>query len=154
MTLAMALPARSWRTIRWREGTRGTMRSRFAAVTIRAAHRDEQRSQPRAEEWLLIEWPKGESEPTKFWLSTVPQEASLEDFVRLSMLRWRIKRDFGEMKGELGLGRYEGRNWLGFHHMGFCALPHTPSSPPSALGFPPLRLLPSSSPLRYPEVSV
>jgi SRSO17 transposase len=116
--LAMALPARSWRTIRWREGTRGIMRSRFAAVTVRAAHRDEQRSQPRAEEWLLIEWPKGEREPTKFWLSTVPQEASLEDLVRLAMLRWRIERDFEEMKGELGLDHYEGRNWLGFHHHG------------------------------------
>ena len=92
--LAMALPARSWRTIRWREGTRGIMRSRFAAVTVRAAHRDEQRSRPRAEEWLLIEWPKGEKEPTKFWLSTVPQEATLEDLVPLAMLRWRIERDF------------------------------------------------------------
>jgi SRSO17 transposase len=141
--LAMALPARSWRTIRWREGTRGIMRSRFAAVTVRAAHRDEQRSQPRAEEWLLIEWPKGEREPTKFWLSTVPQEASLEDLVRLAMLRWRIERDFEEMKGELGLDHYEGRNWLGFHHHGvlciaayaFLAAERARLSPPEAIAF-------------------
>jgi SRSO17 transposase len=141
--LAKDLPARSWRTIRWREGTRGIMRSRFAAVRVHAAHRDEQRNQPRAEEWLLIEWPKGEREPTKFWLSTVPQEASPEDLVGLAILRWRIERDFEEMKGELGLDHYEGRNWLGFHHHGvlciaayaFLAAERARLSPPEAIAF-------------------
>jgi SRSO17 transposase len=150
--LAKALPPRSWRTIRWREGTRGIMRSRFAALRVRAAHRDEKRSQPRDEEWLLIEWPKGEEEPTKFWLSTVPQDASLQDLVGLAMLRWRIERDYEEMKGELGLDHYEGRNWLGFHHHGvlciaayaFLAAERARLSPPEAIAFLKPAALPKS----------
>jgi SRSO17 transposase len=102
-----------------------------------------QRSQPRDEEWLLIEWPKGEMEPTKFWLSTVPPDASLQDLVGLAMLRWRIERDYEEMKGELGLDNYEGRNWLGFHHHGvlciaayaFLAAERARLSPPEAIAF-------------------
>jgi SRSO17 transposase len=141
--LAKALPPRSWHTVRWREGTRGIMRSRFAALRVRAAHRDQKRSQPRDEEWLLIEWPKGEEEPTKFWLSTVPPDASLQDLVGLAMLRWRIERDYEEMKGELGLDHYEGRNWLGFHHHGvlciaayaFLAAERARLSPPEAIAF-------------------
>ena len=141
--LAKALPPRSWHTIRWREGTRGIMRSRFAALRVRAAHRDQKRSQPRDEEWLLIEWPEGEEEPTKFWLSTVPSDASLPDLVGLAMLRWRIERDYEEMKGELGLDHYEGRNWLGFHHHGvlciaayaFLAAERARLSPPEAIAF-------------------
>jgi SRSO17 transposase len=31
-------------------------------------------------------------------------------------MRWRIERDYCELKQELGLGHYEGRNWRGFHH--------------------------------------
>lgn len=143
LKLAKALPAGAWRTVAWREGTRGTMRSRFAALRVRAAHRDEQHSMPRPQEWLLVEWPKGEEKPTKYWLSTVPPTASLEDLVGLAMLRWRIERDFEEMKGELGLDHYEGRNWLGFHHHGvlciaayaFLAAERARLSPPEAIAF-------------------
>jgi SRSO17 transposase len=142
-TLALGLPASSWKTVRWREGTRGTMQSRFAALRVRAAHRDEARSEPRPREWLLIDWPRGEGEPTKYWLSTVPQEASLQELVGLSSIRWRIERDYEEMKGELGLDHYEGRNWLGFHHHGalciaayaFLAAERARLSPPEAIAF-------------------
>jgi len=142
-TLATGLPARSWRTVRWREGTRGTMESRFVAARVRPAHRDEQRTEPRAVEWLLIEWPPGESEPTKYWLSTVPAHVSIEELVRLAKLRWRIERDYEELKGELGLDHYEGRGWLGFHHHGvlciaayaFLAAERARLSPPEPLAF-------------------
>jgi transposase len=33
---------------------------------VRPAHRDYYRTSPRPEEWCLIEWPKGEAEPTKY----------------------------------------------------------------------------------------
>jgi len=141
--LASVLPERSWRTVRWREGTRGTMQSRFAAVRVRAAHRDEKRHEPREIEWLLIEWPTTESEPTKYWLSTVPEHVSLDDLVRLTKIRWRIERDYEEMKNELGLDHYEGRGWLGFHHHGvlciaayaFLAAERARLSPPEPLAF-------------------
>ena len=114
--LAAGLPAGAWRTVTWREGTAGELASRFAAVRVRPAHGDFRLSEPRAEEWLLAEWPEGEEEPTKYWLSTLPEAATLEELVATAKLRWRIERDFEELKQELGLGHFEGRGWRGFHH--------------------------------------
>jgi SRSO17 transposase len=114
--LAFSLPPRAWRTVTWREGTRHPLRSRFAAVRVRSAHRDYWRSQAHPEEWLLIEWPRAEAEPTKYWLSTLPANTKLRDLVRLAKQRWIIERDYQELKQELGLGHYEGRGWRGFHH--------------------------------------
>jgi SRSO17 transposase len=114
--LAMSLPLSAWKVVGWRQGTRKTLRSRFAALRIRPAHRDDWRSEPRAEEWLLIEWPRQEAEPTKYWLSTLPENTKLRDLVRLAKHRWIVERDYQELKQELGLGHYEGRGWRGFHH--------------------------------------
>ena len=114
--LALGLPATAWRTVTWRTGSAGAMRSRFAAVRVRAAHGDHKRSEPRAEEWLLIEWPKSESEPTKYFLSTLPAKTKLKRLVATAKLRWRIERDYEELKQEVGLDHYEGRGWRGFHH--------------------------------------
>jgi len=83
---------------------------------VRAAHRDEWRAEPRGEEWLLIEWPEGDAEPAKYWLATVPPDMPFDRLVDLAKLRWRIERDYQELKQELGLGHYEGRGWRGFHH--------------------------------------
>ena len=71
---------------------------------------------PRDEEWLLIEWPQGEPEPTKYFLSTLPAEISPEELVMAAKMRWRIERDYQELKQEFGLNQFEGRNWRGFHH--------------------------------------
>ena len=92
------------------------MHSRFAALRVRVAHRDYWRRQPHAEQWLLIEWPKTEPEPTKYWLSNLPESISMRQLVATAKLRWRIERDYQELKQELGLGHFEGRNWRGFHH--------------------------------------
>src|SRR5207245_7028566 len=73
-------------------------------------------SEPRPEEWLLMEWPRGEAEPTKYWLSTLPADTTLNNLVRLAKQRWIIERDYQELKQELGLGHFEGRGWHGFHH--------------------------------------
>jgi SRSO17 transposase len=114
--LALGLPGRAWRTIVWREGTSEQLSSRFARVRVRAAHRDYNLSAGRPQEWLLIEWPKGENEPTKYWLSTLPKTTAFHRLVDLTKLRWRIERDYQELKQEVGLGHYEGRGWRGFHH--------------------------------------
>ncbi|MGZ4813514.1 MAG: IS701 family transposase [Terriglobales bacterium] len=141
--LALCLSKADLRRVSWREGTRGTMHSRFAALRVRAAHRDEKRSRRRPEQWLLIEWPKAEKEPTKYWLSNLPASLSLRKLVATAKLRWRIERDYEELKQELGLGHFEGRNWRGFHHhaslcmaaYGFlvverCLFSPAPDSPP------------------------
>jgi SRSO17 transposase len=110
------LPVTAWQTITWREGSAESLSSRFARRRVRPAHRDNLLSASRPEEWLLIEWPPDETEPTKYWFSTLSEDAAFDRLVDLTKLRWRIERDYQELKQELGLGDYEGRGWRGFHH--------------------------------------
>jgi hypothetical protein len=123
---------------------------------VRAAQGD----RPREEEWLLIEWPRGAAEPTCYWLSTLPETLAFKDliatvpfdFAQDKKMRWRIARDYGELKQELGLGHYEGRNWRGFHHhaslciaaYGFLMLERCPGSKKTPL---------DSKRLPYPQAS-
>ena len=114
--MATSLPAHTFKEISWREGTDRKLRSRFAAVRARPAHRDYEKAEPHAEQWLLIEWPRKEPAPTKYWISTLPPHTSLQALVKIAKQRWIIERDYQELKQELGLGHFEGRNWRGFHH--------------------------------------
>jgi SRSO17 transposase len=109
------LPKRAWRTVRWRQGSADWLSSRFARVRVGVGHNG---LNPGSllREWLLIEWPEGEAEPTKYWLSTLPANISFRRLVDLAKMRWRIERDYQELKQEVGLGHYEGRGWRGFHH--------------------------------------
>ena len=99
--------------VSWREGSNAPLRSRFAAWRV---HPSTRRALMLPVEWLLVEWPEGEAEPTGYWLSTLPQDIGLAALVDLAKLRWRIERDYQELKSELGLAHYEGRGWRGFHH--------------------------------------
>lgn len=110
--LARQLPKHAWRTVTWRQGVAAPLRSRFARVRVQAAHRD----RPRDAEWLIIEWAEGAAEPAHYWFSNLPKSTSWQAIVDTVMGRWRIERDYEELKQELGLGHYEGRNWRGFHH--------------------------------------
>jgi len=65
---------------------------------------------------VIIEWPDGEKEPIKYWLSTCPEDVAFRQLVDIAKLRWRIERDYQELKQEVGLGHFEGRGWRGFHH--------------------------------------
>jgi SRSO17 transposase len=115
-TLALSLEPEQWQTVTWREGTNADLQSRFARVRVRAAHRDNLRDELRPPEWLLIEWPEGDTEPLKYWLSTLPEDVTLHRMVFETKMRWRIERDYQDLKQDLGLGHYEGRGWRGFHH--------------------------------------
>jgi len=106
--VALALPKCAWKTIRWREGTAEWLSSRFARIRVRLAREEEQ--------WLLIEWPRDTKAPAKYWLSNLPEDIAFDKLVDIAKLRWRIERDYQELKQELGLGHYEGRGWRGFHH--------------------------------------
>src|SRR3954451_22942670 len=105
--LALSLPPAAFKKVTWREVTERKLQSRFAAVRIRPAHRDYKRAEPRSEEWLLMEWPKGEAEPAKYWVSTLPPETKLKELVKMAKHRWIIERDYQELKQELGLGHFE-----------------------------------------------
>jgi SRSO17 transposase len=114
--LAKNLPSRAFQQITWREGTDRKLRSRFAVVRVRPARRDFEKAEPHAEQWVLIEWPRNQPEPTKYWISTLPPNIPLKALVKIAKQRWIIERDYQELKQELGLGHFEGRNWRGFHH--------------------------------------
>jgi SRSO17 transposase len=125
VTLAMLAATRRHRRVTWREGSRGPQASRFAAVRVRLAHRHAEGAGPGPELWLLSEWPRGETAPTKYYLSSLPATTPVRTLVRLAKLRWRVERDYQELKGELGLDHFEGRTWTGFHHhVALCASAH------------------------------
>ena len=146
--IARDLAEDAWQTVEWREGTADVLSSRFARLRVRVADKHISIDEL-TEEWLLIEWPEGEDAPTKYWFSTLPEDISLRDLVDIAKLRWRIERDYQELKQEVGLGHYEGRGWRGFHHhatlciaaYGFLISEREtipPSGPPCAVLFPQL----------------
>jgi SRSO17 transposase len=114
--LARDLPKHAWRTITWRDGSAAPLRSRFARVLVRTAPIRGAATRP--EETLLIEWPNGEAAPTKYWLANVDKKISFRGLVDIAKMRWRIERDYQDLKQEIGLDHYEGRGWRGFHHHG------------------------------------
>ena len=113
--IALGLPGEAWEPVEWREGAAEALSGRFARVRVCSAHRH--RTPPeRPAEWLLIEWPDGEDEPTRYWLSTLPEDIAFARLVELTKLRWRIERDYQDLKQEVGLDHFEGRSWRGLHH--------------------------------------
>ncbi len=114
--LALSLPAQAFETFTWREGTNAPLSGRFAAVRVRHAGGNSGKARLRPEQWLLIEWPAGDPEPSKYVLSTLPEDTTLEELVSAMHQRWRIERDYQDLKQDFGLGHYEGRGWRGFHH--------------------------------------
>jgi SRSO17 transposase len=112
---AQARPG-AFRTVRWREGTKGTLSNRFAAWRVRPAHRLSAGAEPLAPCWLLVEWPEGEAGPTKFFFSNLPEGTPLRQLVQTTKGRWWVEQSYKEMKDELGLDHFEGRGWLGWHH--------------------------------------
>ena len=125
--IATSLGRDAFSIVRWREGSRGKQASRFAALWVTPAEnhgRGRGRPPPEAV-WLLIEWPDGEDAPTKFWFASLSKSTSLVALVRFAKLRWRVERDYQELKQEIGLDHYEGRTWRGFHHHAtLCAVAH------------------------------
>jgi SRSO17 transposase len=135
--LFAAQPRSAWKTVTWREGSRGKQSSRFCALRVRTAHKHSRGGRPGDEQWVFAQWPRGEKHPTKYYLSNLPPGTALRSLVRLAKLRWRVERDYQEMKGELGLDHFEGRSWTGFHHhAALCAAAHAFLSLQRAL-FPP-----------------
>jgi SRSO17 transposase len=113
--VAMRAPE-AFSKVMWREGSNTALTSRFARFRVRPARGGDRQDLPHPVEWLLVEWPEDEAEPAKYWLSTLPEEIQLTALVDKAKLRWRIERDYEELKSELGLDHYEGRGWRGFHH--------------------------------------
>ena len=108
--------AGGWKQVRWREGTKGWLESRFSAGRVQPSHGFNEGQPPHKEVWLLVEWPRGEKEPTRYFLCDLPKHYTLRRLVRLTKGRWKVEQDYQQLKEELGLDHYEGRSWTGWHH--------------------------------------
>jgi SRSO17 transposase len=96
--LAQSLPSRAFQNISWREGTNETLSGRFAAVRVRHAGGNAGKARLRPEQWLLIEWPASDAEPSKYFLSTLPEETPINELVSVAHWRWRIESDYQNLK--------------------------------------------------------
>jgi SRSO17 transposase len=144
--LAEKLGPKKFRRTTWRKGTRHDLSARFAAVRVACAYKDPN-IQPSTREglWLIIEWPDSESEPSKFYLSSLPITTSRRKLIRIIKERYRTERAYEDLKGELGLDHFEGRRWPGWHHhvtvvlccYAFIAAELARCFPPSARRTPP-----------------
>ena len=117
--LVMAAGPAAAKTVAWREGIRGRLRSRFVALRVRPAGVKLRRAVAGGElpvRWLLAEWPPDQPEPVKYWLASLPEDTALVELVRLAKLRWRVEHDYRELKDGLGLDHFEGRSFGGWHH--------------------------------------
>jgi SRSO17 transposase len=116
MAQEAARQAKGWKKIRWREGSKGWLESRFWAARVQPSHRYQDGRPPGKPVWLLVEWPESEQAPTKYCLCDLPAHYTPRRLVRLVKCRWKIEQDYHQLKEELGLDHYEGRNWRGWHH--------------------------------------
>lgn len=122
--LVKGIPRERYKTVSWREGAHGKLSSKFLAYRVRSAVKHTKGRPPSDELWLLCQWQSCDSEP-RFHLSTLPANLSLKELVRITKLRWRVERDYQDLKGEVGLDHFEGRTWRGFHrHATLCAVAH------------------------------
>jgi SRSO17 transposase len=107
-----ALPRWQWRTIRWRQGTKGWLRKKFVAVRCWRITREGQRHVG----WLLGERaPRSQPEERKYYWSHLSAAATLEALAGYAQRRYAIAPFHEEAKGEVGWNQYQGRLWPGFH---------------------------------------
>jgi len=113
--LALALPARAWRRVTWRNGANRPWAARFAAVRVTPAH-DWRDRRLAPEVWLLCEQDLGATPRTKYFFVDLPATASVKQLVRLAHQRWAIEQQYQELKTELGFDHFEGRSYPGWQH--------------------------------------
>jgi len=114
--VAHGLPGEAWREITWRPGTKGPMQGRFAALRVQPSPGYYQGKVTEPVCWLLMEWPTGTAAPAKYWFSSLPETASLQELVYWAKIRWWVEQNYQQLKDELGLDHFEGRSWQGWHH--------------------------------------
>jgi len=105
-------------------GRGGTKPGYFAFEQVHLAERHTKGRPPSKKLWLICEWRPAKKE-YRYYISNLPFATTKNELVRLIKLRWRIERDYQELKGEIGLDHFEGRTWRGFHHHAtLCAVAH------------------------------
>ena len=114
----VALKAKGWKKVRWREGSKGWLESRFP------------RSAGTAVPWIrLMEIRR--TRKSGCWWSGPKKRRNRSNTFSAIFLRathcagWcaspsaggrSVEQDYHQLKEELGLDHYEGRSWSGWHH--------------------------------------
>ena len=118
--IAASVPAQQWSRHTIKEGRKGPIVADFAILRV-VAVRD---SLPGPDVWLIFRRNLSTGE-LKVYLSNAPLETSRDTLVRLSGMRWPIETSFEEGKQLVGMGDYQVRSWVGWHHhMTMCILAH------------------------------
>src|ERR1700757_203658 len=109
-----------WKTVSWRDGTKGRLKARFAAVRVRTADGPPQRiwdkgqqHLPGDEAWLIGE--QRASGEKKYYLANLPAATDLRTLAATIKARWICEQAHQQLKEELGLDHFEGRSWQGLH---------------------------------------
>lgn len=116
LDVAKSLPKSRWKTVTWRDGSKGPLSSRFARVRVQPAHAGRIWNKPEQMQWLLIEWPEGEPEPIRYYFLNLPEKTRLKELVYWARMRWPVEQNYRELKDELGMDHFEGRSYQGWHH--------------------------------------
>jgi hypothetical protein len=119
--LVRKIPKQNWLQAVIKEGSKGPIACEFACLRVI----ESRGNLPVAELWLIIRRNLEDPSIIKYYFSNAPIDTPLNEFVRISGMRWPIETIFEEAKGEVGLDHYEMRSWLGWHHhMLLVALAH------------------------------
>src|SRR6516165_915814 len=105
---------------KWRTGTKGRLKARFAAVRVRVADGPPQRIRDKGQQHLPGDeaWLIGEhrmSGEMKYYLANLPAKTDLRTLATTIKARWVCEQAHQQMKEELGLDHFEGRSWQGLH---------------------------------------
>lgn len=114
LEIAQEVPEAAWQEVTWRQGSKGPLKSRFAAVKVQPTGGRSEDAEPLG--WLLIEWPAESNEPLNYWVSNLLEETTLRELVSWAKLRWYIEQNYQQLKDQLGIDHFEGRSWTGWHH--------------------------------------
>src|ERR1700747_2170776 len=109
-----------WHNVSWRNGTKGRLKARFAAVRVRIADGPPQRIKDKGQQHLPGEeaWLIGEhrtSGEKKYYLANLPATTDLRTLAATIKARWICEQAHQQLKEELGLDHFEGRSWQGLH---------------------------------------
>jgi SRSO17 transposase len=109
------LPDDAWTRIEVRDGEKGPLV--IEAVKCRVQARTEKRGTgPEELLFLTRERQADKSFKLDYYLSTADPDAPLEELARVAKAAHRVEECFERAKGEAGLGDYQVRNWIAWHH--------------------------------------
>jgi SRSO17 transposase len=111
-TWARKLPADRWTRLIIRDGAKGPLE--VEAVSARVCARMKRRIGP--EERLLVIRTLDPQPDWTYSMSNASRDEPLVELVRARSSRHQVEEVLQEGKGEVGLGHYEVRSWVGWHH--------------------------------------